>query len=75
MIAAMAEGSAMRIYLYWDNGSRIFFGSTPADRAALQEVLGSGVFPCRDLKKVRRAMNRSGYGVAVVNLGQAGLSH
>ena len=65
----------MRIYLYLDKGSRIFFGNTPADRAALQEVVGSGIFPYRDLQKVRRAMNRSGYGLAVVNQGQAGLSH
>ena len=65
----------MRIYLYLDKGSSIFFGNTPADGATLQEVVGSGAFPCRDFDKVQRAMNRSGYGVAVVNLGQTSLLH
>jgi hypothetical protein len=65
----------MRIYLYLDKSSNIFFGNTPADRATLQEVVGSGTFPCRDFDKVQRAMKRSGYGVAVVNLWQAGSLH
>ena len=65
----------MRIQLYLDRSSGIFFGSTPADRATLQEVIGSGIFHSRDLKKVTRAMNRFGYGVAVVNLGQTRLLH
>jgi hypothetical protein len=65
----------MRVYLYLDRSSSIFFGNTPADRAVLQEVVGSGIFRFRDLKRIRRAMNRSGYGVSVVNLGQARLLH
>lgn len=65
----------MRVYLYLDKSSSIFFGNTPADRAALQEVVGSGIFRWRDLKQVRRAMHKSGYGVSVVNLEQARLLH
>jgi hypothetical protein len=65
----------MRIQLYLDRSSSILFGNTPADRATLQEVIGSGIFHSRDLQKVKRAMNRFGYGVAVVNLGQANLLH
>jgi len=65
----------MRVYLYFDTSSSILFGNTPADRAALQEVVGSGIFPERDLQKVQRAMNKSGYGVSVVNLKQASLLH
>jgi hypothetical protein len=65
----------MRVYLYFDTSSSILFGNTPADRAALQEVVGSGIFPERDLEKVQRAMNKSGYGVSVVNLKQASLLH
>jgi hypothetical protein len=65
----------MRVYLYLDRSSSSFFGNTPADRATLQEVVGSGIFPWRELKKVQRAMNKSGYGVAVVNLAQSKLVH
>jgi hypothetical protein len=65
----------MRVYLYFDTSSSILFGNTPADRAALQEVVGSGIFPERDLQKVQRAMNKSGYGVSVVNRKQASLLH
>lgn len=65
----------MRVYLYLDMSSSILFGNTPADRAALQEVVGSGIFPERDFEKVQRAMNKSGYGVSVVNLKQASLLH
>ena len=65
----------MRVYLYLDKSSSIFFGNTPADRAALQEVVGSGIFRWDDLKRIRRAMNKSGYGLCVVNLEQARLMH
>jgi len=65
----------MRVYLYLDRSSSIFFGNTPADRAALQEVVGSGIFRWRDLKQVTRALNKSGYDVSVVNPEQATLLH
>ena len=65
----------MRVYLYLDMSSSILFGNTPAARAALQEVVGSGIFPERDLEKVQRAMNKSGHGVSIVNLKQAILLH